>query len=454
MPLIIITRLPAILLVVAATASAQVGKYEDKRCWREPELDEVTAVLGPASAEERLGRSAHALAENSLAGHWHYQAYLAYRALGSLAEAESELREALRNDADNPRYYGALAEFYYHQGDWVLALDAAREHAKLESRNPVSRCLLARLYEMADDLDAARKEYRACKAAATKLPSPSCKAQTSYGRVSMLNSNPGDSYFPSRRWDRRLPYRKSIGPSLHLLSPLFEGPCNIGMYLPDFFQLAEDEQIFVGGLGNYAHSAIKRLDGRGSRKPPGGPMSKVSSDELPWPFDLKCPDKKQLLAILESAKDGLTRKENPVWAYWRAQAAWGHFALGNITEALNNIKAGLEADPENLLLYLAGARIASSTGDLESAHKFLVKAYRLAPDNPWVHFRLGELLERKGNVLEARQYYTSCLEKLGVPEEVVFTDDWKEVRGTPSLGEEAEKRLKALGGGQLTRGRE
>jgi tetratricopeptide (TPR) repeat protein len=435
--LAVVQRIAGCLLSVAVSLAAA-----DMRCWPEPKLDEVLAVLGPASGEERIKRAEHELSQNAFAAHWHFQSYLAYRALGEEATAAAELQRAIENHPDNSAYWGASAEFHYRQGDWVGGIKAAREQVRLDPGNPLGHCQLAVLLEMGDDVPEALAEFKACRQAANNLPSPSCNSVNYYGKKWKLTSNPKGFYFARERWDRNLAWSYPFG-RLHLMAPVFDKPCAIAVAYPTNLNVGNSGS-FTYGLEDFAKLATRRLGGTGRARPTKQSMSRQPFDRLMPHLGFGCPQPEQLRAVLGFAKENLRGTRNPVWAYWHAQAAWGHFVLGNEGEAFENIERGLRADPESLLLHLAGARIASRHNP-DATDQILQSALRLEPGNPWVHFRLAEHYEQRGDFHSALTHYQHCLGTWrSPPESIVFSDDWKEIRATLPLRSEATRRIARL----------
>src|SRR5438046_468716 len=74
----------------------------------------------------------------------HIEAGLEFARRGQGAQAEQEWRAAVRRDANDPRAYVYLTEYYTAVRNWPAAVEAARQVVRLQPETPHINALLAR----------------------------------------------------------------------------------------------------------------------------------------------------------------------------------------------------------------------------------------------------------------------------------------------------------------------
>jgi tetratricopeptide (TPR) repeat protein len=85
----------------------------------------------------------------------------AYRAQGSLAEAQRWYEDALRRDEETAEAWWGLAQLLVDRGDWLGALDPASRAARYQMRDWRFRRDLGRVYRELGQMTSARQELRA-----------------------------------------------------------------------------------------------------------------------------------------------------------------------------------------------------------------------------------------------------------------------------------------------------
>jgi Flp pilus assembly protein TadD len=82
---------------------------------------------------------------------------------------------------------------------------------------------------------------------------------------------------------------------------------------------------------------------------------------------------------------------------------FGHFAKGELGEAIARYRRALELDPELAIAWNGLSMALAQSGDLDAGIEAARKLVELEPDDPLSHTNLSRLLQQKGLIPEAEE---------------------------------------------------